>query len=263
MITLKPYSKPYYIDKTKNLEVLTLPCRADNYTYLILSPEKKEAFLVDCADHKKTLQLLKDLNLSLKGILLTHHHFDHVDGLDVILKEHPEASFYCTRIDQERDVFDAKGQWVKEGDEIEIFGEKAEVFFTPGHTTSHVSYYLPESEALFCGDLIFSLGCGRVFEPYEEVYEDFFGSIQKMKSVTTDDTLIFCAHEYTKKNLEFHASLGLNLDHTVEELEKRCKSLNFERSVPAIMGFEKKYNAFLDAKSPESFKHVRDLKDQF
>ena len=263
MISLRPYSKKYYIDKSKRLKILTLPCLSDNYTFLILSPDKKEAFLVDCSDHKKVLQTLGDLGLSLKGILLTHHHFDHVDGLDVILKEHPTAEFYFTKTDQDRRVFESRGRWVNEADNIDVFGEKVKVFFTPGHTTSHVSYYLPKSDALFCGDLIFSLGCGRVFEPYDNVYEDFFESLQKIKSLTSNETLIFCAHEYTKKNLEFHASLGINLEQTLKELKERCESLNSERSIPTTMGFEKKHNAFLSAKSPDSFKNARKLKDQF
>ena len=142
--------------------------------FLILSPDNNEAALVDCADHKMALKILSELNLSLKTIILTHHHFDHVDGLDVLLDQFPQADFYCTETDQKRQVFSSKGQWVQEGEKINIFGEMATVIFTPGHTTSHVSYHLKESDALFCGDLIFSLGCGRVFEAYDKVYEDFF-----------------------------------------------------------------------------------------
>ena len=137
------------------------------------------------------------------------------------------------------------------------------MLFTPGHTTSHVSYYLKESNALFCGDLIFSLGCGKVFEPYEEVYEDFFRSLKKVKNLTNDKTLIFCAHEYTKKNLEFHESLGLDLHKTLEQLKNKLKAFNYERTIPTSISYENDHNAFFKAKSSNQFKHIRDLKDSF
>jgi hydroxyacylglutathione hydrolase len=263
MISLRPYSKQFYEDLTESLSVLTLPCRSDNYTYLILSPGKDEAVLVDCADHKKTLDVLESLKLNLTSVLLTHHHFDHVDGLDVIFEHFPSAKFYCTKRDQERKVFKTQGEWVKEGDQIQIFDESAEVVFTPGHTTSHVSYYLKKSNALFCGDLIFSLGCGRVFEPYEQVYEDFFKSIEKVKRLTNDKTQIFCAHEYTKKNLEFHDSLGALNSDTVDKVRNRASAYLEERTVPTNFLFEKEHNVFLRARSSDEFKRYRELKDRF
>lgn len=263
MIDIKPYTKNYYVDKTENLEVLTIPCRSDNYTYLVISPDKKKATLVDCADHEKTLKLLDDLNLDLKFILLTHHHFDHVDGLDKIITKHPNCEFYCTEEDQKRNVFSTKGTWVEDSDEIQIFGDTIKVIETPGHTTSLVSYHFEKSNALFCGDLIFSLGCGRVFEHYPDVFKDFYESIEKVKNATNDETLIFCAHEYTKTNLEFHNAKNILKDNTIKALQYRIDNFSGERSVPTIMGFEKEHNAFLNTENFKFFEAIRKLKDTF
>ena len=260
---LKPYTKKYYIDQTKKLSVVTIPTRSDNYTFLVLNENKDKAILVDSADHKTVLKTLDDMKLELESVLLTHHHFDHVDGLDTILSKHPNSKLYCSKKDAMRGVFSSSYTEVKDGVELNIFGETVLVLETPGHTVSHLSYYFSESKALFCGDTLFSLGCGRVFEKESGIYESYFESMKNLKSNLTEETLVFCAHEYTKANLVFCEDKSLVPPSAKEEIHKRLARYNFERTIPSDFNFELKYNPFLKASSHEELKQIRTLKDNF
>lgn len=260
---LKPYSKKHYEDQTKRLKVLTLPARSDNYTFLVLNENKNSAILVDSADHSVVLKALKALHLNLECVLLTHHHFDHVDGLDVILSEHPQAKLYCSEKDAKRGVFDSACTIVKEGDIIKLFDENVTVIETPGHTVSHLSYYFSESEALFCGDTLFSLGCGRVFEKETDIFKTYYKSLQSLKSIVKHSALVFCAHEYTKSNLKFCEQENLIFGDVYKDLRKRLKNFNHERTVPTQFDFELKHNPFLKACSHQELKRIRTLKDRF
>jgi len=162
----------------------------------------------------------------------------------------------------DRKLFKTKALSVSHGQSIEIFDEKIKVFFSPGHTKSLMNYYLEKSEVLFCGDHIFSLGCGRVFEAYETVYEDFFKSLQKLKSLP-GDALIYCAHEYTQKNLEFHVNQGLLNENTLDQLKIRTVKLKNTRTIPSTVAFELEHNLFLRAKTALEFEKLRRLKDSF
>jgi len=263
MIELNPHTKEYYIDNSENLKVIAIPCRADNYTYLVLSDDEKKAILIDCADHIKTLEILDQLNINLKAILITHHHHDHVDGIDKIASIHAEAQIYCSQKEQDRKIFKTSAKTVFGGDKLEFFNDEVQVLETPGHTSSLTTYYFKNSNLLFCGDHLFSLGCGRVFEHYPGVFSDFFNSMKKVISFTNDKTKIFCAHEYTKKNLTFLDSIGKVEGDLLSELKERINTLDGTRSVPTNMEFEKKYNVFLNAKNVEEFKKNRELKDNF
>ncbi len=262
MIFLKKPSEAYFIDSTKHLKVVVIPCLKDNYTYLVLSANEDEALLFDCADYKKTLNTLKVLNLKLNSIFITHHHYDHVDGIDELIKQHPKAKIYCSQVDIDRKLFKAKAQSVKNGQTIDVFDEKIKVFFSPGHTKSLMNYFLEKSEVLFCGDHIFSLGCGRVFEAYEHVYQDFYKSLQKLKDLPPE-ALIYCAHEYTLKNLDFHQKQGLLKENTITQLKIRTNKLKNTRTIPSTIAFELEHNFFLKAKTALEFEKLRCLKDSF
>jgi len=262
-LKLNPYSKEFYTDSTEKLQVITVPTRSDNYTFLILNEEKTKAALVDSADHKVVPKTLRELNLELECILLTHHHFDHVEGLDVILSKHPHAKLYCSKKEAQRGVFSSPHTEVKEGDSIKLFGDSVKVMETPGHTVSHLSYCFTESKALFCGDTLFSLGCGRVFENEPGIFESYFNSFQALKKTVDKKSLVFCAHEYTEANLEFCETNNLTTPQARTELQNRLKNYNFERTVPSDFEFELNHNPFLKAESTQGLKNIRALKDNF
>lgn len=260
---LKPYTKDLYEDQTQRLLVLTVPTRSDNYTFFVVNKDKNKAILIDSADHKAVLKTLEQKNLELESILLTHHHFDHVDGLDVILSKHPKATLYCSKKEAQRGVFSAKSTTVEGGVTLDLFGESVQVIETPGHTVSHLSYYFSESEALFCGDTLFSLGCGRVFEKENDIFKRYFNSLERLTKTVSAQTKIFCAHEYTETNLKFCEKENLVGSNARVDLEKRLIINKNERTVPSDFSFELMHNPFLKASSPQELKKLRSLKDAF
>ena len=263
LLPLKPYSKKYYFDKTKRLEVVTIPTRSDNYTFLVLNEQKDKAILIDSADHTIVLDTLEHLKLKLECILLTHHHFDHVDGLDVILSKHPNANLYCSKTDANRGLFSSKSTEVKGTDQLDLFGEPVSIIDSSGHTISHLSYYFTHSEALFCGDTLFSLGCGRVFEKKPNILEIYFQTMKRLKHSVKPEALVFCAHEYTSDNLIFCEKENFVVDQARVELLERLLKNNFEKTVPSDFSFELQHNPFLNAPSSEQLKRIRTLKDNF
>ena len=176
------------------MEVKIIPCLSDNYSYLIFDKDKKIACVIDPSEARPVIEAVNKLDLDLKYILNTHHHYDHVGG-NKKLKEEFDAKIIGYKEDQSRipeiDILVEDGQiWSKDNFEIKIF-------HVPGHTSGHVCYYLAKNKIIFTGDTLFSLGCGRVFEG---TYDQMFNSLNFIKSFPKD-TKIYCGHEYTKKKL--------------------------------------------------------------
>lgn len=238
-----------------SIQIYQIPALIDNYIY-ILHAEERTA-IIDPSESKNAIAFLQQHDWRLGYILNTHHHFDHVGGNEEI-KQHKQCLIYASEYDQERIPGCDRG--LKEGDVINLGHHKIEVINIPGHTKGHIAYYLPEDGVLFCGDTLFSMGCGRVFEG---TMEQLYNSLQKIKMLP-DDTSVYCAHEYTVKNIEF----ALTLDPENKDLQEKLTEAKAKRSagkstVPSFLGDEKKYNPFLKAKSLEEFKEIRLKKDDF
>lgn len=238
-----------------SLQIYQIPALTDNYIY-VLHAEERTA-IIDPSESKEVLNFLYQHDWTLEYILNTHHHFDHVGGNEDI-KQHKHCLIYASDFDADRIPGCDKG--LKEGEIITLGHHKIEVMNIPGHTKGHIAYYLPENAVLFCGDTLFSMGCGRVFEG---TMEQLYDSLQKIKALP-DDTTVYCAHEYTVKNIEFALSLepdNKDLQNKLKEAQaKRAKGLS---TVPTFLGDEKKYNPFLKAQSFEEFKELRLKKDVF
>ncbi len=238
-----------------SIQIYQIQALEDNYIY-VLHAEGRTA-VIDPSESKEVLAFLQQHNWTLEYILNTHHHFDHVGGNEDI-KQYKQCLVYASGYDQGRIPGCDKG--LKEGDIITLGHHKIEVIDIPGHTKGHIAYYLPEDAVLFCGDTLFSMGCGRVFEG---TMEQLYDSLQKIKALP-DDTTVYCAHEYTVKNIEF----ALTLDPGNKDLKEKLKEAQIKRdagksTVPSFLGDEKKYNPFLKAKSLEEFKEIRLKKDDF
>jgi hydroxyacylglutathione hydrolase len=243
----------------------------DNYIYLAHDSETGSTAVVDPAVSGPVLDALAEKGWTLTHILNTHHHNDHTGG-NLELKQQTRSIIVGPKADAERiPGIDVE---VSDGDTYQVGNATAEVFDVPGHTRGHNAYWFSESDALFSGDTLFSMGCGRLFEgsPAQMV-----NSLAKFTALP-DRTRVFCAHEYTQSNGRF----ALSLEPKNEALQNRMIEVNKLRTagkptVPSTLGVEKSTNPFLRPNSEELqktlglegydlvdvFAEIRKLKDNF
>ena len=211
------------------LKISPINAFSDNYIWLIQTNEGNT--LVDPGDSEPIISTIDELGITIDDILITHHHFDHVGGLES-LKPLIKGSV----IGPKNKSIDLLDKQVGEGDVIKSIGLEFSVFEVPGHTLDHIAFYSEtEKEVLFCGDTIFSGGCGRVFEG---TFEQMNHSLEKLVSLPSR-TEIYCAHEYTLSNLKF-ALLAEpnNLDLKEYQLNSTDKRKNNIPTIPTTLGQE-------------------------
>ncbi len=226
------------------LEIVTIPCLSDNYAFLAHDPSSGETALVDAPEAAPILAALKAHGWSLSHVLLTHHHWDHVDGLADILEAHP-ARVIGAKADEHR--LPKLDQAVVEGDTFYIGSEPVEVLEVPGHTIGHIAFYMPQSNAVFTADSLMALGCGRLFEGEPA---QMWASLSKLAALP-DETIVCSGHEYTQSNAKF----ALTIDPDNPDLQDRVADINRARAageptVPSLLGLEKATNPFLRATDP-------------
>lgn len=221
------------------LQVHQFPCRSDNYGFLAHDPATQSTACIDTPDDDATNAALKENGWRLTHILNTHHHGDHT-GANLSLKER----WGCTIVGAANDAERIPGIEVRvsDGDTYIFGGLDAKVFEVPGHTTGHIAYYFESEGIAFVGDTLFALGCGRLFEGTPEM---MWNSLQKLMALP-DDTVVYCAHEYTQANAEFALSVEPGNDRLVarskEIDELRAKGLP---TVPTTIGLERETNPFV------------------
>ena len=226
--------------------------------------EAGEAVVVDPALGEPTIDFLKKNNLTLNSVLQTHHHEDHIGGTVELINNWPSASVIASKADIERIPF--QSQSVGDEDKLIILGHELRVLAVPGHTRSHIAYYLSDIQGnkkggiLFCGDTLFGAGCGRIFEGS---YLEMFNSLNRIKSLPAK-TKVFCAHEYTEANLRWANSIypeDLLISKRLKNIsERRAKSL---LSLPSTIAEERETNLFFRAKDVEEFSQLRKHKDSW
>jgi len=226
------------------LSVLTLPAFKDNYLWLI--HDGVNAAIVDPGDAEPVLKALQELGLTLSAILLTHHHADHIGGVPRLL-EHASVPVFGPRNDGIAAVTQALG----EGERLVVPGLDLElsVLDVPGHTLGHIAYVREDQGGhwLFCGDTLFGAGCGRLFEGTPAQMAD---SLRKLAALP-DDTLVYCAHEYTLSNLRFAQALepaNRALQMRVEN-DSKLRGTNLP-TIPSNIAIEKATNPFLRTTEP-------------
>jgi hydroxyacylglutathione hydrolase len=257
------------------MEIYRLPAFADNYIFVLHDPQQHIAAVVDPADSEPVLWKLQSLQAELVTIFNTHHHSDHVGGNRRLLQAYPHALVYGGEEDRGR--IPGQHYFLTEGDRVTFGDREAEVFFVPGHTRAHIAYYFPpispdDPGDLFCGDTLFAGGCGRLFEgtPAQMVT-----SLSKLRSLP-DQTRIWCAHEYTLKNLQFALSVDPENIHLKERYQQVQEARsNSQPTIPSTLGIEKETNPFLRWDQPDliritksqdpvqCFARLRGQKDQF
>jgi hydroxyacylglutathione hydrolase len=222
----------------------------DNYIWLIHNDQN--SIIVDPGDAGPVISALERKNLNLVAILITHHHADHIGGVIALQEKYPHIKIFAPQ----KDKYDFVNISLKNGDEINIpeLQINYKIIEIPGHTRGHIAYY--DKKNLFCGDTLFACGCGKIFDG---THEQMYNSLKKI-SALPKDTKIYCAHEYTKKNISF--ALSLDPDDTNLKLRKALIS-NIKNTIPSSLEEELKTNPFLKCTSLEAFKRLRDLKDQY
>lgn len=221
------------------LEIHQIPVLSDNYLYLIKDLETDQVGIVDPAVVDPVMDKLAELGWTLTHILNTHHHMDHTGG-NLELKQKTGCQIVGPRADAERiPGIDIE---VGDGDSYQFGSSIAKVYDVPGHTKGHIAFWFEESDALFCGDTLFALGCGRIFEGTPA---QMWSSLSKFLPMP-DETRIYCAHEYTESNAKFALSVepqNMDLQRRMKEIQKL--RANNMPTVPSSLGEEKRTNPFL------------------
>ena len=224
-----------------SLEIYQIPALQDNYAFILHEPSSQKTAAIDTPDPQVILDFLSQKKWKLDYILNTHQHLDHVGG-NLTLKKKYNCQILGSKYDADRNRIPGLDTALNDK-EVFYFGKiKVQVLFVPGHTLGMINYYL--DNLLFTGDCLFSIGCGRLFEGSpQEMWE----SLQKLRRLP-DTTKIYCAHEYTEKNIRFALTLQpqnqalLNYYQKVKKLRSQNKP-----TIPTTIKLEKSLNPFLRA----------------
>jgi len=250
------------------MRIVQIPLLKDNYGYLLVCEKTNQAAIVDPSEGEPVWKKVREEGVDFKAILNTHHHRDHTGGNEYLLQK-AALEVYGAQVDEDR--IPGITRPVKEGDEVRVGDERGRVIFIPGHTRGHIAFLF--GNKLFSGDCLFTGGCGRVFEGTAEQMKT---SLEKLRDLP-GDTLVYCGHEYTEKNLEFARTVEPENDRIRERLaEVKALRAKSQFTVPGKMADELATNPFLRWESAELqkslgvgadavavFARTRELKDSF
>ncbi|MFD1344151.1 hydroxyacylglutathione hydrolase [Litorisediminicola beolgyonensis] len=253
------------------LELVTVPCLSDNYAFLLHDDASGATAVIDVPEAAPIKAALDERGWTLSEIWLTHHHPDHVQGVEELKSTHP-ARVTGGRADSHR--LPPLDRAVSDGDSFEFGGEEVHVMDVSGHTIGHVAFHLPGSRIAFTADSLMALGCGRVFEG---TMEQMWESLQKFLTMPPETT-ICSGHEYTAANAKF----ALTIEPDNAALKSRADAIAKAResgtpTVPSKLSEELATNPFLragdepvranlgmmDAPAAEVFAEIRTRKDNF
>lgn len=231
------------------MDVVAVAALSDNYIWLIIDKRNRTAICVDPGEAQPVINFLQQEKLALQAILLTHHHYDHVGGVAALLNKMPGIEVYGPNDSRIAELT----MPLQENSVLSLLGCNFHILSTPGHTATHVCIYEPKQGWLFCGDTLFSAGCGRVFDG---TLEDLYQSLQKLQKLP-DNTKVYCAHEYTRKNLRFASTVEPD-NMAIKEHIKRLPEAS-ACSLPSTIGLEKKINPFFrtEEEKLKKYAHLR------
>ena len=256
------------------VQVKAIKAFSDNYIWCLTSSNSNQAWVVDPGQAEPVIAHLAEHNLILAGILITHHHYDHTDGVATLVASNPSIPVYGPT----NSPFKGITHPLKDGQNINVLNVDFNIIETPGHTLDHICY--TNNELAFTGDTLFSGGCGRLFEG---TAEQMWHSFNKLRSLP-ESCNVYCAHEYTQANLAFAKAVEprnpelLAYSKKVDELRSQNKI-----SLPTSIGQELKINPFMRSDLPtitelvptkmslvtknnepwENFASLRQFKDNF
>ena len=221
----------------------------DNYSYL-LHHDNSLAIVIDPADDEKIINVLESKKLKLECIFITHHHSDHTSGVLGLMKKFPHAQIYSPS-----ELSSLKINNVSNNNKVTTPINEFDIFSAPGHTLDHVVLCDFKNKLLFVGDVLFRLGCGRVFEGSLDQMHDSLNKILNLP----DDMKVYCGHEYTLNNLMFLEDIfreNIDLEKVKKQILHDLETKN--RTIPFVLGDEKKVNPFLNPNCEMSFKFKKD-----
>ena len=228
------------------LDIKSIPAFNDNYIWLIENSDQHCA-VVDPGDAAPVIRYLEQHNLTLDAILITHHHNDHIGGVPELVRQFPHIDV----VGPANEPVPTLTHAVEAGEQIELFGEIFLVLGLEGHTKGHIGYV--GDGKLFCGDVLFSAGCGRVFEG---TMSQMHTSLNKLVALA-EETKVYCAHEYTASNVAFALAVEPDnpLLHQYRDEVNRLRAQN-KPTLPTTIGKEKHINPFLRIDQPSVIRSV-------
>jgi len=222
-------------------EIITIPCNSDNYVYLIVKDGL--AAVVDASESGPIIRAVRDRGVVLTDVVLTHHHDDHIQGLDAILNTlGGDIRVIGAKADQHR--LPSLDLALGDGDRFGLLGADVLTMDVSGHTIGHLAIYMAEAGAAFTADSLMALGCGRVFEG---TMEQMWASLSKIASLPSE-TMIFSGHEYTESNGRFALTIEPQNAALVARMEQvKAARAKGEPTVPSRLSLELQTNPFLRA----------------
>ena len=226
------------------MKIVQIPLLSDNYGYLVVCEKTNKAGIVDPSEGEPVWRRVQEEGVELTAILNTHHHRDHTGGNEYLLQQKPGLEVFGAKVDEDR--IPGITHPLMEGDEVQVGEERGTVLFIPGHTRGHIAFVFPGK--LFSGDALFAGGCGRVFEGTPEQMTSSLGKLRGLSR----ETMVYCGHEYTEKNLQF----ALTVEPNNEKIRNRLAAVQELRArdqftVPSRLGEELETNPFLRWESDE------------
>ncbi|MCG7360632.1 hydroxyacylglutathione hydrolase [Roseomonas sp. ACRSG] len=237
--------------------VKAVPFASDNYAWLLRDQATGTVAICDPGEAAPVIAALDAAGGRCDIILLTHHHVDHIDGVEEVRAKYG-AKVIGAKADAHR--LPKLDQAVVPGETVRVGETEGRVIDSPGHTVGHIAFYFPDGDVLLCGDTLFSLGCGRLLEG---TAEDMFHALELLKPLPPQ-TLVCCGHEYTESNARF----ALTVEPDNKALRDKAADVAAKRAagkptVPSLLGQEMETNPFLRVPSATRLAEIRKAKDNF
>lgn len=239
------------------IDVIDLGNPLQNYIWMLIDTQNKEAVAIDPTEAQAVLAFCEQYQLNLKQIWITHKHGDHIGGVPE-LKKQTNATVYVP--EDEKQFIPVSDHLLKDQQQIHFNDLTIDIIATPGHTLGHICYFIDALDALFCGDTLFAMGCGRLFEG---TYEQLYRSLNRLAALPPR-TKVYCTHEYTESNARF----AITVEPENIALQQRLSDVILARqqkhiTLPSTIELELETNPFLRCQNVEQFQDIRKLKDQF
>jgi len=254
-VGVRGYHSDQKIVEQNTMKIRILPALSDNYMYLLVDNDTKEAAIVDPVDPDSVIKAVEEEGVKLTTLLTTHHHWDHAGGNADLIKRVPGLTVFGGD-----DRIDGVTRMVKHGDELKVGSLNIQCIFTPCHTTGHICYYVTKNtdKAVFTGDTLFLGGCGRFFEgTAPQMYE----ALVKKLGTLPGETKVYCGHEYSLQNLPF----GLHVEPDNKHIKDKIAWCNQQReatpplpTVPSTIAEEWLINPFMRVGEPSVKAHVKE-----
>lgn len=239
------------------IHVIDVKNQLQNYIWLLEDTRTQDAIVIDPTEGQLVIDYCQLHGLAIKQIWLTHWHKDHIGGVpELIARENTPT--YGPREEISKIPF--LSHPLQDQEQFEFNGLKVDIIAVPGHTLGHIVYFIDEIDTLFCGDTLFAMGCGRIFEG---TAEQMYQSLNRLAALPPR-TKVYCTHEYTLSNAQF----ALQIEPDNKALIARTEQVqnlrqNQQITLPSTIALELETNPFLRVESAEAFKKIRELKDQF